>query len=543
MPRKGAATAAPAPAPEVTKETEVVGEDLPGPGAEPDDAVPARPKRGGRSKEAEAPEGGYEDWTEPDYAHDPGEFEFDSLDDEDEYLTILWWGREGTGKTTDLARVASTKLIEFGETKGDILLINAEGGAKRTPLQHHGIDTSRIRTYPKRGQQLTFEGLERLFYRLQADLEKDPDAWAAVGWDSITAIYQKLLDDVIEADMRKQAEILQRARKTRAGRSGNITLRDRFENDRDDFAAMSNQMRLLLRKYRTLSTHFLVTALERRDEDKADRKDKKVKVVTYGPAITPALQVDLLGYVDLVIRTHVLDDGTYYGRTTPTEDARGKDRMFSLPVELVDPTFDRILGYVRGSLKEQTDKAQQRMPGGAEGVRIRRTLDDDYSDLPYDPPTDEPVEEADKPDPPKRTGRTRAASSGRSTASAKPSATEEPVASEPESAAPESASVAEPPKASGRSGTGGRRSRSTSKPSAEPSGESTAGTETKTPARRSGRKTPADRATSAAREQVKAETEGTKSGPATRAAAERARKANEAVGTGPDGGFTDEPPF
>lgn len=359
----------------------------------------AKPKKGGRARAAEdaaerkvADDKPLEDWTKPEYANDPGAFDFDSMDDGDEYLSVLWWGREGTGKTTDLARVASeAKWYKTSVPAGNVLLINAEAGAKRTALRHHGVDTGRISLYPPRGQQLTFEGLERLFYRLQADLEEDPNSWVAVGWDSITAIYQKLLDDVIEADIRRQAEILQRANRGRGGRSGNITLRDRFETDRDDYASMSNQVNLLLRKYRTLPCHFLVTALERRDEDKDERKGTKKP--QYGPAVSPALQTNLLGYVDVVIRCHVLSEGVYYGRTTPTEDSRGKDRMFALPVELVNPTFDRIHGYVHGALKEENDPAQRRMPGGAEGTVTRRSLADDYSDLPYDPPaTDEPVD-------------------------------------------------------------------------------------------------------------------------------------------------------
>lgn len=530
MPRKGAATAAPktrAVDPENepdTPENEVAQQD-------PEKAELAKEANGkpvratGRksieeraaereaAKEAAAAEtpDTFEDWSRPAYADDPGEFEFGSLDDDDEFLSILWWGKEGTGKTTDLARVAATKLAPV--IKGNVLMINAEGGAKRTPLRKHGIDTSRFRTYPKQGEQLSFEGLERLYYRLAADLEKDPTSWAAVCWDSITAIYEKLLDDVVEKEMRKQAEILQRAKKDRTGRSGNITLRDRFETDGDDYGQMTNQVRLLLRKYRTLPTHFLVTALERRDEDRK-RKGSKPH---YGPAVSPALSTALLGYVDIVIRTHVLDENVYYGRTTPTEDSRGKDRINVLPVELVDPTFDRIYAYVHGELEHEDDRAQRRMPGGgAEGVLARRSLADE------DEPaaerfhtkdgtaTGEPLagDEDDPPKPPKRASRARSgASSGRSTASAKPSATEETADSEPESAAPEPESAAEeePPKA---------------------------------PPKRSGRMTAEQRAASRAKNAVQADTGQSKSaGPATTAAAERAAKAAQASG------FNDEPPF
>lgn len=538
MPRKGAARAAkpnPNPPgtdgsddpwgsvpPPATKETEhddpATNEDEPekparrGGRKTAEERAAERAENNGEAADASDPDNpnAFEDWSRPTYADDPGDFEFGSLDDDHEFLKIIWWGKEGTGKTTDLARVASSKMASV--VKGNILMINAEGGAKRTPLRKHGIDTSRFKTYPKPGEQLTFEGLERLFYRLTADLEADPDSWGAVCWDSITAIHEKLLDDVIERDMRKQAEILQKAKKSRAGRSGNITLRDRFETDGDDYGQMTSQVKLLLRKYSTLPCHFLVTALERRDEDRK-RKGSKPQ---YGPAVTPALATALLGYVDIVIRTHVLDENVYYGRTTPTDDSRGKDRLNSLPVELVDPTFDRIHAYVNGELEHETDPVQRRMPGGAEGVLARRSLadeDDGRHHTKDGTASGDPLagDEDDTPDPPKRSGRRSGASSGRTSARAKSSATETAASSEPESDATEpEAAAAESP--------------------------------AKPPARRSGRKAPADRAVAAAKAQVKAETEGTKNGPATRAAAERSRKAEQAR-TGPAGGFNDEPPF
>jgi hypothetical protein len=560
MPRKGAAAAAPKTTENAGSEETMAEVTYNESVAEPaqEETKPAR--RGRKTAEERAaereadnatygadqggglPDGGVEDWTKPEYADDPGEFEFGSLDDDDEFLSIMWWGKEGTGKTTNLARVAATKLAPV--VKGNVLMINAEGGAKRTPLRKHGIDTSRFKTYPQPGQQLTFEGLERLYYRLAADLDADPDSWGAVCWDSITAIHEKLLDNVIEADMRKQAEILQRAKKTRGGRSGNITMRDRFETDGDDYGQMTSQVKLLLRKYSTLPCHFLVTALERRDEDKK-RKGSKPQ---YGPAVTPALSTALLGYVDIVIRTHVLDENVYYGRTTPTEDSRGKDRLNSLPVELVDPTFDRIYAYVHGELQHETDRTQRRMPNGAEGVLVRRSLADD--DGPWSGPTADGTHhtkdgtpdgpplagDEDDPEPPKRSGRRKSgASSGRGTASAPESATEEDASSEPDSPATEPEAAVDPPKRSGRRRSGGASS--TPAADASPIPDEPATAEEPEQPKRSGRKSAADRAAAKARTEVKADTEPAKSGPATKAATERAAKAQQASG------FNDEPPF
>lgn len=504
MPRKGAAETAPAaPAVEPT--------ETPTEAAAIWDSVakdkPARPKRGGRKPPTEQPpladaaaeEKIVEDWTRPAYADDPGEFEFDMLSDADEWYSVLHFGPEGTGKTTNVAMV--TRIVP----EGRVLFINAEAGAKRRPLEHHGVDVSRIATYPKQGQQLTFEGLERLFYRIQADLAKDPKAWAAVVWDSITAIYQKLLDDVIEADIRKQAEILQRAGKGRAGRSGNITLRDRFDTDRDDYAAMSNQVRLLLRKYRTLHCHLLITALERKDEvgKGADKHPE------YGPAISPALSVDLLGYMDVVLQTRVTNEGVYVGRSQPTETSRGKDRLNALPIELVDPTIERIHQYVIGELSEDTDPAQRQLPDREVRLR-RRSLAEGYAEVPTVNAQGAPDEERGEEKPaPKQGGRRTARSSEPVAASPEPDASAgEPSGSGPESPPDPGEEVpVDPPK------TGGRKPRSTGADAATKAEAVQDGVVDKTPPKRGGRKA------------------GTKPPAPPKSRAEQAS------------GFVDEPPF
>jgi hypothetical protein len=539
VPRKGAATAAPAKPAQEPEKAELAKEA---------NGKPARAPRKSaeeRAAEREANKVDLEDWTRPDYADNPGEVLFDEMDDSDEFYRILWWGVEGTGKTTDVSMVTRVP------GKGRVLMINAEAGAKKSALTHHGVDTSRIALYPPRGQQLTFEGLERLFYRVQADLEQDPESWAAVIWDSITAIYQKLLDDVVEADIRKTAEILQRAKKGRDGRSGNITLRDRFESDRDDYATMSNQVRLLLRKYRALHCHLLITALERRDEV-GKGKDKTVE---YGPAVSPALLTDLLGYMDAVLHCKVNSNGVYHGRSQPTENTRGTDRLNVLPVELVDPTIERVHRYVSGELTDETDRAQRRLPDRE--IALRHSLAEEYpafsaeefgtdGDASYHTkdgtPDGPPLEgDEDDPEPPKRPARRGGASSGRTRATAPKSA---PPDSETSSGASETPSdePPDPPKRGGRRAARSSTPAAASKPpdeSAEPpSGsapDSPPGGTTGRAARSSGRKTAADRTARAA---VKADTEPSKSpGPATRRATARAKAAEPAAG------FSDEPPF
>lgn len=289
----------------------------------------------------------------PDFnSIDADDLELGSLADADEYLSVLFYGREGTTKTT------SALLASALPDPGRVLLVNAEGGAKARALTKHGVDASRIAVWPPQGQRVTFEGLERLFYRVASDLQKDPHSWAAVVWDSGTEILQTILDHIVEDVIAEQQEII---RKTN-GRAGNVKVRDRFDTDRDDYRKMSNMVRSLVRKFRYLPCHFIMTALVRTDTD------EKTKKTAYTPALTPALQTDILGYMDVVVYCKSINNRgsvVFYGKSVNDEEDRGKDRFNALPAELVNPTFDRIVGYVRGDILAENDPLQDAMPGGA----------------------------------------------------------------------------------------------------------------------------------------------------------------------------------
>lgn len=265
---------------------------------------------------------------------------FASLSDTDEYLNILLFGREGSGKTT-----AACSLANLGY--GKVLVVNAEGGMKKNTLKRHGIEIDRIMVWPPSGQPITHAGLDEVHRQLRADLADDPQSWAGIVFDSATEIVQALVDyvagDRIEKASRKGAS---------------VDGVDQFFTDRSDYGTMSKMFRDILRKYRDLPTHFIVTALERRDVDEDSGK------VQYGPAVTPGVQTDLLGYVDLVLACTAADDEEgkpYRALTRSSGKYRGKDRLGVLPKVLVHPTIERILAYESGKLTESTDALQKQL--------------------------------------------------------------------------------------------------------------------------------------------------------------------------------------
>ncbi|HEU5046109.1 MAG TPA: AAA family ATPase [Nocardioidaceae bacterium] len=276
------------------------------------------------------------------------EFGFTALDDTVDYLNVLLYGREGTAKTTSAAFAAN---VAAKQGKGRVLVVNAEGGLKAVALRRRGIDTSRIAVWPdpEKGEQITFKSLERLHERLLSDLTDDPGCWFAVIIDSLTDVHVALREQATDKRINKMQN---------DPRVTDKSLIDEDFVDRDDYGVMTNQLRQLTRRFRDLPCHVIITALERTDD----------KTGVVGPSLTPALAGDVLGYVDLVMYLRATlhatgedeDDALaeFRALTRPGKVTRAKDRFDLTPRVLVEPRFDRILGYIMGELEEASDPIQ-----------------------------------------------------------------------------------------------------------------------------------------------------------------------------------------
>lgn len=272
---------------------------------------------------------------------------FAQVDDTIDFTNTLLYGREGSGKTTAAARLAN-RAVDLPAGKGRVLIINAEGGVKKRPLQNRGVDTTRVVLWPdpKKHERVTHASLDKIHRRVKADLERDPESWLGVVFDSATEIHMALLDTV------------QQKRVAAVKRQGKDVDEDFV--DIADYGTMSKLFRDILRKFRDLPCHFVITALERRDVDKDTGKPQ------YGPAVTPGLQSDLLGYVDFVLMCKAGDeDGPFRALTQANSRYRAKDRFDVLPRVMVDPFIDRVVAYVDGTLDRDNDPEQARMPAKA----------------------------------------------------------------------------------------------------------------------------------------------------------------------------------
>ena len=217
---------------------------------------------------------------------------------------------------------------------------------------------------PGREEDLTRANLEALGHQIRADLAADPDAWYAVIWDSGSAIGDRILRQVVAAEVEKDAAKPAHLRKeTRA---------DVFFTDRSDYGTMTAQFVPLVHQFRDLQCHFLITALERRDVDEDTGQ------VMYGPVFTPAVSSEARASTDIVLRvSQEENDGqmVVIAATRPNPRYRAKDRFDATPIRMADPSFTRIKQYVEGDLTESDDPIQGTLPTGsgpAKSGKIKR---------------------------------------------------------------------------------------------------------------------------------------------------------------------------
>jgi len=276
---------------------------------------------------------------------------FGDMEDVVEYVRALFYGQEGSGKTT-----AALLMTKYGK----VLVVDAEGGLKKKALASQGVDLSLVRTWPPKGTAVTAGGLDKVYDTLKADLEKDPESWAGIVIDSATDTVQALTAQVsnkrIERNRNKGAEIEEV---------------DEYFTDVADYGTMSKMFVDKLRKFRDLPLHVVYTALERRDVD------KNTSEVSFGPAVTPGVATPLLGYVDIVMHFSA-DDGDAPFRSISKQSGkyRTKDRFGTLPRVLAYPTMPRIIDYIECNLDAATDPLQKELPAPRTGKKKKASADD-----------------------------------------------------------------------------------------------------------------------------------------------------------------------
>lgn len=275
---------------------------------------------------------------------------FGELDEAEDYLKILYYGQEGSAKSSNALSMANL---------GRVLLINAEGGAKKSSLRRRGVNTANIAIWPQDASKtpITAGGLDALYRRVKADLAADPKAWVGVVFDSGSDLVQALVDQVQKDRVRKS-------------RNKGMTIDevDSYFTDQADWGTMGKMLTDTIRKFRDLPTHVVWTALERKNVDKITSE------IEIGPAVNAGVAVSLLGYADFVIHCSAGDeDRPFRGLTRKRGKFRAKDRFDVLPTVMAEPTVERVLAYSMGELTAENDPLQkgisQALPGKKSGKK------------------------------------------------------------------------------------------------------------------------------------------------------------------------------
>lgn len=252
-----------------------------------------------------------------------------TLADENEFARICLYGKYGTGKTTAMAHAA--KL-------GKLVHVDAEQRLKGGPLRRLGVPIANIEPH----REINYDALEQMIWDVKGRLHDEPGSVAAVGIDAVDETVKLLVGQVLADNNEK---LIARAQK----RGEEVDINP-YSIDRDMWGEMTEQVRRLLRHLRDLECHLVFTSHERREVDDDG-------TVFYGPAATPAVQSDLMGYVDIIGHTS-LDGGYYVARFGTGTKYEAKDAFGVLPQVMVNPTVDRIVAYVREEMTPETDPQQ-----------------------------------------------------------------------------------------------------------------------------------------------------------------------------------------
>lgn len=252
-----------------------------------------------------------------------------SLAEETEYARVCLYGRFGTGKTTSLAT---------GARLGRVMHIDAEKRLKAGPLRRLGIPVENIEPH----REITIDALNKLVWLAKERLHEGTDL-AVFGIDAFDETIKILLQQVLEENNKT---ILERAKKR-----GEVAKIDPYNVDIDFWGIVTQQVREFLRHSRDLQCHLMFTSHERKDTD----DDGTVRI---GPAASPAIQADLMAYVDIVGHTEMQEDWRV-ARFKPGTKYEAKDTFGVLPGVMAEPTLDRIVAYVREELTAENDPVQQ----------------------------------------------------------------------------------------------------------------------------------------------------------------------------------------
>jgi hypothetical protein len=262
------------------------------------------------------------------------------LTDATEYVKSLYYGRYGTGKTTNVATMANHGLM---------VAVDFEGGFKKKALAMQGINVDNIHLFNPR----SFAEAEQVYWEIDAMINGGINVFG-VGVDNWTEMQDIFVrDSAVVRINRKRRELEPQLPVSESARHEYEELSE-FATQKYDYGIWTNEAKRLARWYRDLPCHVAFVAHELFDEETG-------KIV---PALSKQARNKIAGGMDEVIYTHAQevkseDRIEFSGVGHPLKNYVGKDRLGILPPVLINPTMSRIIGLHDGTLDLEKDEAQQ----------------------------------------------------------------------------------------------------------------------------------------------------------------------------------------
>lgn len=265
--------------------------------------------------------------------------EYEDPDEEDEVpdpLKMLIYSPAGHGKTFFCGTVIDTYSREADMRIWPFLLIDFEGGKKSIKSKTRALEVHEVgRRRPKPGKidVVRIRKWEDFDY-IYAFLESKRNWYRGVGLDSLSEMNYLNLQTVVEG---------RRPSKIKSATSS---------PEQNDYGVSGAQMRKLIRFFRDLPIHTILTA------GTMDVTDARTKRPQVRPSLVGKLANEIPGIVDTVGYLAIVEDGDETYRclfVQPREGFMAKDRSEggTLGDYVSDPTLPKVLDILYGEVDQE----------------------------------------------------------------------------------------------------------------------------------------------------------------------------------------------
>lgn len=262
-----------------------------------------------------------------------------SLTNDAKFVKNLYYGKPGTHKTTHLATLANL---------GQMVAVDLEGGWELDALSDRGINVDNIHIFHPRN----FDELEQVYWEIKGMIDGGIPV-IGVGLDHWSEMQDILVRDAaverIEKKRRALAANVAKGIPEAIAEDAELNV---YRTELPDYGQWTEQGKRLLRWYRDLPCHVGFASHEDTDDSG--------KIV---PMQTEKFRNKLMGAVRTVTYCKVVEiknEGRVesLGVTKPIDRYLGKDRTNKLPTVLAEPTMERIIKIINGTLDVSKDEAQ-----------------------------------------------------------------------------------------------------------------------------------------------------------------------------------------